>query len=106
MSRAVALETRRGWRIAKEKAAHKIDVVVALAMAALGAVQQGQGSAKIELTPTPYPRVVTVERGRLVAGGLSPYRVRSGFLGMALTYVRQRTAAVRQQISRPRWRGF
>ncbi len=42
ISRCVALETSRGWRIAKEKASHKIDVVVALAQAALGAVQQGQ----------------------------------------------------------------
>ena len=42
ISRAVALETSRGWRIAKEKQSHKIDVVVALAQAALGAVQQGQ----------------------------------------------------------------
>ena len=40
VSRAVAFETPRGWRIAKEKAGHKIDVVVALAQAALGAVQQ------------------------------------------------------------------
>jgi hypothetical protein len=38
--RAVALETSRGWRIAKEKQAHKIDIVVALAQAALGAVKQ------------------------------------------------------------------
>jgi phage terminase large subunit-like protein len=42
ISRAVAIETTRGWRIAKEKASHKIDVVVAMAQAALGAVQQGQ----------------------------------------------------------------
>jgi Phage Terminase len=42
VSRAVALETTRGWRIAKEKTSHKIDVVVALGMAALGAVQQGE----------------------------------------------------------------
>jgi phage terminase large subunit-like protein len=42
VSRCVALETPRGWRIAKEKVSHKIDVVVALAMAALGAVQGGQ----------------------------------------------------------------
>jgi hypothetical protein len=99
MSRAVALETTRGWHIAKEKASHKIDVVVALAMAA---VQQGQGSAKIELTPTPCPRVVTVGRGHLVAGGLSPYRVGTGFLGMALTYLRQRTARRRNSKSRGR----
>lgn len=40
ISRAVAVETSRGWRIAKEKQAHKIDVVVALGMAALAAVQK------------------------------------------------------------------
>ena len=39
ISRAVAIETSRGWRIAKEKQAHKIDVVVALGMAALAAVR-------------------------------------------------------------------
>jgi phage terminase large subunit-like protein len=38
ISRAVAVETSRGWRIAKEKAAHKIDFVVALAMAAHAAM--------------------------------------------------------------------
>jgi phage terminase large subunit-like protein len=37
-SRAVAVETSRGWRISKEKASHKIDVIVALAMAAHAAV--------------------------------------------------------------------
>jgi hypothetical protein len=50
VSRAVALETSRGWRIAKEKQSHKIDVVVALAMAALGAVQCGQAPSRIEWT--------------------------------------------------------
>ncbi len=40
ISQAVAVETPRGWRIAKEKQRHKIDVVVALAMACLGAVKQ------------------------------------------------------------------
>jgi phage terminase large subunit-like protein len=48
ISRCVALETSRGWRIAKEKASHKIDVVVALAMAALGAVQQGQVAVGVD----------------------------------------------------------
>lgn len=37
MQRAVALETSRGWKITKEKSSHKIDVVVALAQAALAA---------------------------------------------------------------------
>ncbi len=39
ISRAVAIETSRGWRISKEKQSHKIDVIVALAQAALGAVR-------------------------------------------------------------------
>ncbi|MGH8011730.1 MAG: terminase TerL endonuclease subunit [Candidatus Binataceae bacterium] len=46
VSRAVAIETSRGWKISKEKASHKIDVIVALAMAALGCVQaQGADSS-------------------------------------------------------------
>jgi phage terminase large subunit-like protein len=39
VSRAIAVETPRGWRISKQTQAHKIDVVVALAMAAHAAVQ-------------------------------------------------------------------
>jgi hypothetical protein len=39
ISRAIAVETARGWRIAKEKQAHKIDSIVALAMAAHAALQ-------------------------------------------------------------------
>ena len=55
ISRSVAIETTRGWRIAKEKASAKIDVVIALAQAALGAVQGQQSEpgfyalAKIEV---------------------------------------------------------
>jgi Phage Terminase len=41
VSRAVAKETSRGWRIGKDKQTHKIDVVIALGMAALIAAQQG-----------------------------------------------------------------
>lgn len=45
ISRTVALEGTRGWRITKEKASHKIDVVVALAMACFAAVRaQGESS--------------------------------------------------------------
>jgi Phage Terminase len=44
VSRAVAIESTRGWKIAKEKSGHKIDVVIALGLAALGAVQ-GQSKA-------------------------------------------------------------
>jgi phage terminase large subunit-like protein len=44
VQRCTALETSRGWRIAKEKQSHKIDVVIALAMAAYAAVQSGERS--------------------------------------------------------------
>jgi phage terminase large subunit-like protein len=44
INRAVAVENSRGWRIAKEKTGHRIDVVVALAMAGLRAVRNGQDS--------------------------------------------------------------
>jgi len=47
IQRAVAVETSRGWRIAKEKASHKIDVVVAMAQAALGAVKGGAAPASL-----------------------------------------------------------
>jgi phage terminase large subunit-like protein len=50
-SRAVAIETTRGWRIAKEKASHKIDVIVALAMSAHGAVHKGAANTEMNLTP-------------------------------------------------------
>jgi phage terminase large subunit-like protein len=39
ISRAVAVEGSRGWKISKEKASHKIDQVVALAMACHAATQ-------------------------------------------------------------------
>jgi hypothetical protein len=39
VSRAVAIETPRGWRIGKDKQSHKIDVIVALGMAAYAAIQ-------------------------------------------------------------------
>ncbi len=38
---AVAVQNPRGWKISKEKASHKIDCIVALAMACLGAVECG-----------------------------------------------------------------
>ncbi|HJU11105.1 MAG TPA: terminase large subunit [Candidatus Binataceae bacterium] len=62
VSRAVALETSRGWRIAKEKQSHKIDVIVALAQAALGAVQQGQRHQPFEYRVAPPPRTLMGEQ--------------------------------------------
>jgi hypothetical protein len=39
VAQAIAIEGPRGWRIAKSQQSHKIDVVVALAMASLAAVR-------------------------------------------------------------------
>lgn len=52
---AVAVETGRGWRLAKEKAARKIDGVVALSFACLDAVERGE----------PRPARLYVPRGRI-----------------------------------------
>jgi phage terminase large subunit-like protein len=57
--RAVAIETSRGWRIAKAKMSHRIDVVVTLAQAALGAVtgrHSGPGGL-FELYRREYERI-------------------------------------------------
>jgi Phage Terminase len=51
ISRTIAIETPRGWRIAKEKAAHKIDVVVALAMACHAAVQGSRIPEELNIHP-------------------------------------------------------
>ena len=64
ISRSVAIESSRGWRIAKEKASHKIDVVVALAQAALGAVQQGQVKAEYAFFPVGPTSHFANPRGR------------------------------------------
>jgi len=45
--KATAKETPRGWRIVKKKASHKIDLIIALAMAALGATKME--SSKVDM---------------------------------------------------------
>jgi phage terminase large subunit-like protein len=64
ISRAIAVETARGWRITKEKSAHKIDVVVALAMAAHAAVHL-RGDESI---PFVTPLIMTSEVRRWPVG--------------------------------------
>ncbi len=49
VSRCVALETARGWRISKDTQSHRIDVAIALAMAALAAVKS-QGESDYDLS--------------------------------------------------------
>ena len=50
ISHAVAIESSRGWRIAKLKASHRIDSVVALAMAAHACVQDATRPPRIATT--------------------------------------------------------
>jgi phage terminase large subunit-like protein len=47
VSRCVAIEGSRGWRITKEKQSHKIDVVVALGMAAWAAVSGANDDLRV-----------------------------------------------------------
>jgi phage terminase large subunit-like protein len=61
VSRAAALETARGWRIAKEKQSHKIDVIVALAMAAHAAVQ-GQAKTPMVLPENCLADIIALSR--------------------------------------------
>jgi phage terminase large subunit-like protein len=60
VSRAVAVETSRGWRISKEKQSHKIDVIVALAMACHAAVAKGGDTG-------PAIRAIGVESGHCLS---------------------------------------
>jgi phage terminase large subunit-like protein len=60
VQRSVAIETSRGWRIAKEKASHKIDVIVALAQAALGAVEDASRPAPLILPPDQLARIAAM----------------------------------------------
>ena len=65
-SRAVAVETSRGLKISKERASHKIDVVVALAIAALGAVQKP--TAPTPMVVMPELRSRSIHRPELAFG--------------------------------------
>ena len=71
VSRAVALETARGWRIAKEKQSHKIDVVVALAMAAHACVQ-GQATAPVVISQELLSRIMQMPRRREMGSARTP----------------------------------
>jgi phage terminase large subunit-like protein len=77
--RSVALETSRGWRISKEKTSHKIDVIIALALAALGVVEEAKGGevdygalseAAARLRPR-HPDLAPRPRRSLSGSGLS-----------------------------------
>jgi len=59
MTRTIAVESARGWRISKEKQSHKIDTIIALAMAAYAAVKAQAGP--IFDTEYPFGRPYDIE---------------------------------------------
>jgi phage terminase large subunit-like protein len=62
VSRAIMIESSRGFRLAKDKQQHKIDVIVALSMAALGAVKgQGESSYPSDLSWVSGPTLADPE---------------------------------------------
>jgi len=107
VSRCVALETSRGWRIAKEKASHKIDVVVALAQAALGAVQQGQVGAGVDLAFQAQAHAVFREQAaqRQEHVDVGPGSHSSGG-GFAWAKAEDRAELMARSSPRWKWRGF
>lgn len=70
MQRAVAVETTRGLKISKEKASHRIDIVVAIAIAALGAVAGGTGPS----LPYTWVRPGTQAWGRVMDQEINTWR--------------------------------
>jgi len=74
MSRAVAVETERGLKITKAKSSHKVDVIIALAMAALAAVE---GSRRDAFSSWQIPGVVTGVR-QYFGDAAPPYDPRLG----------------------------
>ena len=71
VSRAVAIESPRGWRIAKEKQSHKIDVVVALAMAAHACVQD-QSTGPVIIPDALLHRLANMPRRREFGSSRTP----------------------------------
>jgi hypothetical protein len=70
LGHTVAVETSRGWRIAKDKVSHKIDVVVALAMAVHAAIEHSvvrELPIVVPIVAAGVPR--SVPGGSMYAGG-------------------------------------
>src|SRR5205823_2745530 len=71
---AVAVETGRGWRLAKEKAARKIDGVVALSFACLDAVERRPlRPARVSVPRARIPGVHDPVEDALALAGIGTY---------------------------------
>jgi hypothetical protein len=65
IQRTVAKETPRGIQLTKEKSSHKIDVVIALAMAALHAVEQSSRNIELmQIVGTQPAKIFSLETGK------------------------------------------
>ena len=71
VSRAVAVETARGWRLDKTKQSYKIDVIVALSMAAHACVQD-QANAPVIISNDLLHRLASLPKRREFGGSRSP----------------------------------
>jgi hypothetical protein len=67
----VSVETPRGWRIAKEKASHKIDAAIALVMACVAAIGGRPTSIDVALLPG-LAEVTAALRRPSPWGGMGP----------------------------------
>ena len=56
----VAVESPRGWRLAKDKTSKKIDAIVALAMACVAAMDHG--ATRVVVTQEEIEQVLAVNR--------------------------------------------
>ena len=64
ISRAVAVESARGWKISKTVQTHKIDIVIALGLAALGAVGAASKKPPMIVDPSVLQRSAMIRRDR------------------------------------------
>ena len=71
VSRAVAIESPRGWRITKEKASHRVDLVIALAMACHACVQD-QAAAPVVISQELLGRIVALPKRREFGSSRAP----------------------------------
>jgi hypothetical protein len=87
VSCAVALETSRGWKISKEKATHKIDVVVALAMACHATVQ-GQAAPPVIISQQLLARLQTLPPRRAERRYAMPFQPPADRIGYGAYHLR------------------
>jgi hypothetical protein len=61
----IAVETPRGFRLAKEKASHKIDAIIALAMAAVAAIDANDDAQAAVLAAAMDPEQIRLEYNQI-----------------------------------------